>query len=71
MQDAQVNSNWVDFTADAAFTDDDGAANAVSAMTYIELLCNTDNAATINSTWEKLVQFASSNCARKYALLRN
>lgn len=54
-QEVLVNDNWVDFTVDAAATDDDGSSNAVSAMTYIEFDCgtNTDNAATINSTWRK------------------
>lgn len=54
LQDAQVNSNWVDYTADTVFSDDDGATNASSAMFYVEAPCNsTDNAATINSTWVK------------------
>lgn len=56
LQDAQINSNWVDFTLDAAVQDDDGGNNPVSAMTYIEFACgkNTDNATTINSTWRKV-----------------
>lgn len=54
-QTAAVNSNWVDFTTDAVYADDDGGTNPVSAMTYVEFACgtNTDNAATINSTWRK------------------
>jgi hypothetical protein len=52
-QDAQVNSNWVDFTADTVFSDDDGATNASSAMTYVEFACNNDSKATIDSTWVK------------------
>lgn len=56
-QDAQINSNWVDFTTDAVYQDDDGGTNPISAMTYVEFPCgtNTDNAATINSTWRKAV----------------
>jgi hypothetical protein len=53
LQDAQINSNWVDFTTDAVFTDDDGATNPVSSMTYVEAACNADSVATINATWVK------------------
>jgi hypothetical protein len=53
LQDAQINSNWVDFTTDAVFTDDDGATNPVSSMTYVEAPCNSDSVATINATWVK------------------
>lgn len=52
-QDAQVNSNWVDFTTDAGFQDDDGGTNIVSSMTYVEAPCNGDNVATINANWVK------------------
>ena len=52
-QDAVVNSNWVDFTLDAGFKDDDGGTNAVSATTYVKAPCNSDSAATINSSWVK------------------
>ncbi len=48
-QDAQVNSNWVDFTADTVFADDDGSTNALSGYTYIQASCN----ATDPSTWVK------------------
>lgn len=40
-QQASVNSNWVDFTLDAVFTDDDGSTNPVSAMTYVEAPCDS------------------------------
>ena len=54
-QNATVNNNWVDFTLDVAAVDDDGGNNPVSALTYVEFDCgtNTDNAATINSTWRQ------------------
>lgn len=52
-QDAQVNSNWVDFTLDAGYQDDDGGTNPVSAIAYVEFDCNGDSASTINSTWRK------------------
>jgi len=53
LQDAQVNSNWVDFTTDSVYADDDGSTNPVSTMNYVEFACNSDSAATINSTWVK------------------
>ena len=54
-QDAQVNSNWVDFTLDAVYLDDDGSTNPISVMTYVEAPCNSDSAAVINgaSGWKK------------------
>jgi hypothetical protein len=39
-QTATVNSNWVDFTVDAVFQDDDGSPAPVSAMTYVEAACD-------------------------------
>lgn len=54
LQEAQVNSNWVDFTTDSFYVDWDGLnTSPISSMTYIEFPCNSDNAATINSTWVK------------------
>ena len=53
LQNAQINSNWVDFTTDSVFADDDGGTNPLSVMTYVEFPCNTDSAATINATWVK------------------
>jgi hypothetical protein len=52
-QDAVHNANWVDFTLDAGYQDDDGGTNALSAMTYVQAPCNSDNVATINATWVK------------------
>lgn len=48
-QDAQVNSNWVDFTADTVYSDDDGSTNALSPYTYIEAPCD----GTAVSGWVK------------------
>ena len=48
-QDALVNSNWVDFTADVVYFDDDGSTNALSGVTYIEAACDS----TTPSTWVK------------------
>jgi hypothetical protein len=48
-QDAVVNSNWVNFTADTVFADDDGSTNPVSGFTYIEAACDS----TDPTTWVK------------------
>ncbi|SDK14027.1 hypothetical protein SAMN05192566_0290 [Methylophilus rhizosphaerae] len=48
-QDAVVNSNWIDFTLDSGYLDDDGGTNVNSAMTYVEAAC--DDSAI--SGWEK------------------
>lgn len=48
-QDAVVNSNWIDFTIDSGYFDDDGGSNIVSAMTYVEAPCNS----TAVSGWVK------------------
>ena len=54
LQQAQVNSNWVDFTVDSTFNDPDSASlNPLSPMNYIQAPCNSDSAATINATWVK------------------
>jgi hypothetical protein len=52
LQEAQVNSNWVDFTTDSVYVDWDGLSTSpVSTMNYVEFSCNSDSAATINTTW--------------------
>jgi hypothetical protein len=48
-QDAVVNSNWVDFTADTVYADDDGSTNPYSGFTYIEAPCDS----TSPTTWVK------------------
>ena len=48
-QQAQINSNWVDFTTDAAAVDDDGGTNPLSSQVYVEFPCNTDSATIINT----------------------
>jgi hypothetical protein len=48
-QDAVVNANWVDFTADTVYIDDDGSTSQLSAVTYIQAACNS----TAPSTWVK------------------
>lgn len=48
-QEAAVNSNWVDFTVDAVYADDDGTTNPESSMTYVQAACNSSSP----STWIK------------------
>ncbi|PCJ31876.1 MAG: hypothetical protein COA90_05010 [Gammaproteobacteria bacterium] len=48
-QDAVVNGNWVDFTMDAVFADDDGSTNPISSMVYVEAPCD----GTAVSGWAK------------------
>ena len=38
-QTAAVNSNWVDFTLDTGYLDDDGGTNTLSAQTYVVAPC--------------------------------
>jgi len=42
-QDAIVNSNWVDFTTDTVWVDDDGSLAPISAFVYIEATNCTAN----------------------------
>ena len=49
LQDAQVNDNWVDFTVDSVYADDDGGTNPQSSLAYVEFPCNADSAAVMNS----------------------
>ena len=63
LQQAQVNSNWVDFTVDSTFNDPDSASlNPLSPMNYIQAPCNSDSAATINATWVKACLLYTSRC---------
>lgn len=41
-QDAVVNANYIDFTGDSVYADDDGSTNAYSAFTYIEAPCSAN-----------------------------
>jgi len=40
-QTATVNSNWIDFTLDAVWADDDGSTNPFAAMTYVQAACTS------------------------------
>lgn len=40
-QDAVVNSNWIDFTVDVAYQDEDGNSHLHSGMVYVEALCDS------------------------------
>lgn len=48
-QDALVNANWIDFTLDTSYLDDDGGNNPVSSVTYVEAACD----GTAISGWVK------------------
>lgn len=48
-QDAQLNSNWIDFTLFAIYWDYGLVASPISSMTYIEFPCNSDSSAIINT----------------------
>lgn len=40
-QAATVNNNWIDFTVDVGFGDDDGAPNPATPMTYVQAACTS------------------------------
>ena len=53
-QAANINANWVDFTADTNFADDDGSSKDLSAMTYVQAACTPVAPKTTSvSTWVK------------------
>lgn len=62
-QDAAVNSNYVDFTFDSVYADDDGSTNAVSAFTYIEASCSANP--TVQANAIRLRQTAQENTTPK------
>ncbi|MFL9711330.1 hypothetical protein [Methylobacillus sp. Pita1] len=64
-QDAVVNSNWVDFTLDTVYVDDDGSTNAASAFTYIEASCNAAPTVTNGNQAIRLRQTAQENTTFK------
>lgn len=47
-QEAQVNSNWVDFTLHAVYLDGN-ITDPVSSITYVEFPCNNDSNSIINT----------------------
>lgn len=65
-QDAQVNSNWVDFTADTVFADDDGSTNALSGYTYIQAACD----GTDPTTWLKNGAIRLRQTAQEFATFK-
>ncbi len=58
-QDAVVNSNYVDFTFDTVFTDDDGSPAAHSSFVYIEAPCTANP--TVQANAIRLRQTAQEN----------
>lgn len=61
-QTASLNDNWVDFTTDVNFLDDDGSTSAASGLFYVKAACNSDdpedheynNAIRIRQTFQEL-----------------
>lgn len=62
-QDAAVNANWLDFTLDTVYSDDDGFTNATSAFTYIEAPCTASPTEQANAI--RLRQTAQENATFK------
>ncbi|MCB5187936.1 hypothetical protein LG200_07940 [Methylobacillus caricis] len=62
-QNADVNSEWVDFTFDAVWADDDGSTNPASPMTYIQAPCSAGtipvatNAIRLRQTAQEYARF--------------
>jgi len=52
-QEAQINSNWVDFTTDTIFSDGNGSGTPLSATTYIQASCDASNPNDTSSSWLK------------------
>lgn len=48
-QSADINTNWVEFSTDANFADDDGSTRASSAMTYVKAGCSSAAPATVSN----------------------
>ncbi|MDR5171309.1 hypothetical protein IHQ56_05700 [Methylobacillus flagellatus] len=42
-QSASLNDNWVNFTTDVNFLDDDGSTSAASGMVYVRTSCSSTN----------------------------
>lgn len=62
-QDALDNSNYVDFTLDTVYVDDDGSTNIVSAFTYIEASCGANP--TVQANAVRLRQTGQENTTMK------
>ena len=59
-QTAAVNSNWVDFTADAVWADDDGQTSPNTPTTYVQAACTSAAPAVVNDVI-RLRQTAQEN----------
>jgi hypothetical protein len=62
-QDALDNANYVDFTLDTVYVDDDGSTNIVSAFTYIEASCGANP--TVQANAVRLRQTGQENTTMK------
>lgn len=59
-QTAAVNANWIDFTTDVSYVDEDGYLNSLSGMTYIKAACTAAAPVTVNDAI-RLRQTAQEN----------
>jgi hypothetical protein len=66
-QDAVVNDNYVDFTLDSGFQDDDGGLNPITAFTYIQASCTANP--TVKTNAIRLRQTAQENATFKEILI--
>lgn len=66
-QDAVVNDNYVDFTLDTGFQDDDGGLNPLTAFTYIQASCSANP--TVQTNAIRLRQSAQENTTFKEILM--
>jgi hypothetical protein len=62
-QDALVDDNYVDFTIDSGFADDDGGPNPITAFSYIQASCSA--APTIKTNAIRLRQTGQENTTQK------
>lgn len=46
---ADIDDNWVDFTTDANFKDDDGSTSAASGMVYVRTSCSSSNPTIVSN----------------------
>jgi len=60
-QTAALNSDWVDFTTDAVFADDDGSTKAASSMFYVKSTCPATGSPPAVSNAIRLRQTAQEN----------
>ena len=66
-QQADVDSNWIDFTIDSGYVDDDGGSNISTAVTYVQAGCSSAapvavaNAIRIRQTAQEFANFVGGS----------